>query len=152
MHINRARDNADVQLHAKIASTYMQLGQLRMARIYVSRICHPLCRKDRMGSIIQFDLNLPDDEDTTVFAELMFVGAQISIAAGNEHQAQLELSAANRHDPDREDIIDLKMQCQTREEDRRQRREKTQGLQDRSHVRKYECMFISADIQTQLPG
>ena len=154
MHINRARDLADIQLHAKIASTYMQLGQLRMARIYVSRVCLPLSVKDDKGFLVKFFLNLPDDEDTRVFAELLFVAAQISIATGNDGNAWGELSEAHRHDPDRKDITTLLKQCETRMRDRKRRqenrRQKTRGEQARSYKRKYEGMIIPADIQTQL--
>lgn len=35
---NRARDDAKVQLHTKVASAYLALGEFRFARIYVERI------------------------------------------------------------------------------------------------------------------
>ena len=146
MHTNRARDTAEVQLHAKIASTFLQLGQPRMARIYVARICLLRSVNDDDGYLVKFDLNLSDDDNTAAYAELLFVAARISIGTGNEGEAQGELWEAHRHDPDREDITTLLKQCKTRKEDRRKlrekRREKTQGEQQRSFERKYEGMCL----------
>ena len=154
MHINRARENAKVQLHTNIARTYLQLGQLRMARIYVNRICFPLSVEDDEGYQVKFFLNLPEDENREVYAELLFVAAQISIASGNEGHAQGELEEACRHDPDRDDIRRLMKQCKTRQKDRRQRRqerkEKTWAEQDRSYERKCEGMCLRAGIQRRL--
>ena len=115
-----------------------------MARIYVTRIWLPLAVKDSKGFVIKLSLNLPDDENQVAYAELFFVAARISIAAGNEGVAQEELHAASWHDPHRKDIDRLLEQCQTREKDRRERREKrrqkTLAGQWRSAERKYDRM------------
>ena len=146
MHVNRALESVKARLHAKIASTYLQLGQPRMARIYVERICLSLAVEDDKGYLVKFFLDVPEDEDNKAYAELLFVAARISIAAGNEGNAQGELREARRHDPDREDIRRLLEQCETRQEDRRQlresRRQKTRDGQVRSSRRRYEGMCL----------
>ena len=117
-----------------------------MARIYVTRIWLPLAAKDNRGHLLKFSLDLPDDENTKVYAELFFVAARISIAAGNECEAQEELDVACWHDPDRKDIARLLEQCQIRAKDRRERREKrrqkTEDGQRRSAQKQYDCMCI----------
>lgn len=127
-----------------------------MARIYVAKICVPLAVPDGKGWLLKFILDLPYDENTVAYAELLFVAAQISIATGNECHAEGELEEAHRRDPERKDISMLWEQCLDREEDRRKcrekRRQKTQGEQQRSYDRKCEGMCLQADIQKQLTG
>ncbi|KAL8795152.1 MAG: hypothetical protein Q9195_002307 [Heterodermia aff. obscurata] len=135
-----ARDDSKVRLHAKIASTYLQLGQHRMATIYVERICFPVTFIDDAGHSVKYDLDLPADQNPVAYAELLLVAARICIANGSDNDAIWALNSATGYDPDREDISRLLKQCRTRRDDRRQRREKrrekTQGEQERSIIRK----------------
>ena len=151
MHINRARDNARVQLHTNIASTYLELGQARMARIYVERICVPLTVKDDKGYRVKGELNLPqpEEENTVVYAELMFVAAQISLAAGNEENALLELYEALCREGDREDLSKLVDHYRTRK--RRPARIFRRFYEEqRQYRRKCEGMCLRVGIQTQM--
>ena len=105
---NQARHETKTRLSTKIASIYLRLGRRRMARIYVERMYSPYWGRDDRGSPEKFPLDFndyPSDEpNLKLFADLLDVAAQISLANGNHMEACNKLSEAFRFDPNRLDL------------------------------------------------
>ena len=43
---SRAKENAKVKIHARMAAAYLNLGKPRMARIYTERVLHNIRKFD----------------------------------------------------------------------------------------------------------
>ncbi|KAL8797319.1 MAG: hypothetical protein Q9195_000473 [Heterodermia aff. obscurata] len=104
----RARDDAVVQLHARIAAAFLQLGEHRLARIYVARIYTPLASFDDRINRQKFPLKITTGDvqvdNPKVYARLLVVAAQISLVHGKWAEAKTELEEAKELDPDDLDI------------------------------------------------
>ena len=112
--LNRACNNAYVQLHAQIAAAFLQLGKHRLARIYVERVYGPLAGHDGRGHDVKFPLLITTGHVTVHnledYAKLLAVAARISLAHGQYLDAAQELSQASMLDP-----LDLEITRQLRD-------------------------------------
>ncbi|KAG6994062.1 hypothetical protein G7Y79_00047g082880 [Physcia stellaris] len=98
-----ARYNAEIQLHSLIATCYLQLGNSRLARIYVERIYGPLYSLDDRANRQKFPLaNLKGRPEA--YAELLGVAAQISWSHGKWREAFCELHYAKELDSSNSEI------------------------------------------------
>ena len=87
--------NLKVRLFARIASTYLQIGMTRMARIYVERALNPNhSLKDQYPKLIELDRR---PWQKVVYAEVLYVSAQIWYAFGHVRNAIYDLREAQRH-------------------------------------------------------
>ena len=97
LEVHKVVDNIEVRIHARIASVYYKMNQLRMARIYIVRaleIRRPFQRRIRVWQ----ELSIHPWEHI-VYAELLHVDAMVSYAYRDVYAAVNTLSQAGEYAP-----------------------------------------------------
>ena len=85
--------NLVVRLQARIASVYLQTGQLRMARIYTERALDPRRAYDHRHNKQRYIET--EEWEGVVYAEVFHVAAKVSYASNHIGKALYELSQAH---------------------------------------------------------
>ena len=134
-----ARVEAKVRLRTLIAECFLQSKQYPLARKYVERVYYPLHTYNNRFRRQKFPLRLPDNSNPMVYARLLLVAAQISLAYNNKREALRELGEAAKHDPANQDIQTLLEQCSVSLEERNRRRKVTREQQRASAERKFRA-------------
>ena len=135
--------NLVVRLQARIASVYLQTGQLRMARIYTERALDP--RKAYDDRFNKQDYIETEKWEGAVYAEVLHVAANISYANNDVGKALYDLRQASARAPfDEEQAIQYKIwesQCNERRAKKEQRevqREEACSIYSRKENEKIE--------------
>ena len=136
---------AKVRLHTLIAECFLQSKQYRLARKYVDLVYRPLHGYGILFGQQRFPLELPNNSNPFVYAKLLLVAAQISLACNNEGEAVRELREAAKYDPANQDIQTLLKQCLVNLQNRKRRREMTIWQQRASLRQKFHAALEVVD-------
>ena len=130
-----------MELHGEIALCFLEIGESRLARIYVERIYGPLGTSDNRGNPQKFPLRITTG-DHTAYAWLLWVAAEISLEMGDYPGACEELSYASSLDPLNLKISQRLEECETLWAARYKRREAKQDQQRNSLLKRERGMCL----------
>ena len=130
---------AKVRLHTLIAECFLQSKQYRLARKYVDMAYRPIHSYGILFDRLRSPLELPNNSNPFVYAKLLLVAAQISLACNNEGKAVRELGEASKYDPGNQEIQTLLQQCSVNLQKRKRRREVTLWQQRASLEQKFHA-------------
>lgn len=132
--------NLKVRLLARIASVYLDIGMLRMARVYVERARCSHRFRYRQSIVLDPSSHLSDSEKS-VYAEVIHVSARIFYTHGNIRRALGDLCQANElrpFDKEEESRLDAWVRYQEVLYERCKKRSEVEAKQREKRIKKTE--------------
>ena len=121
---------------------HLQCGRRRLARIYVERMSRSLHNFDERGYPMKFRLRLTSKHNPLVYAELLAVAAEISMANGNYLHALDELEEASNLDPQNLRITRSLKSCEKGRQDQLKGRKLDSERKEIREKRAFHSMYF----------